>query len=136
MRFLGIPVEIVVSTKQFRELKSPHQNAVLITSSKKHAQQFGENSSYILESNQIPEQLHELNDRFQIFEKINFLTICSICNTPIKSIEKSEIEDQVPPKVREPHDSFWYCEKCGRVYWEGSHIKRLKNKLQRMNVPV
>jgi uncharacterized protein len=32
----------------------------------------------------------------------------------------------VPPHVYEAHDEFLQCTSCGRIYWKGSHVKRMK----------
>lgn len=36
---------------------------------------------------------------------------------------------QAPP-VREEQDAFRRCPGCGRVFWEGSHVRRMRGKLE------
>ena len=35
--------------------------------------------------------------------------------------------DKVPPKVLRNVNCFYICEKCGKVYWDGSHMERALN---------
>ena len=53
------------------------------------------------------------------------LTRCSLCNEPLTVIDKQEARDLVPQYVYERNDSFLRCGKCGRVYWKGTHVKRI-----------
>ncbi|RIK91572.1 MAG: twitching motility protein PilT, partial [Burkholderiales bacterium] len=32
----------------------------------------------------------------------------------------------LPPSVRAHHERFSSCDACGRVFWEGSHWRRLR----------
>ncbi|SRR6266540_2759177 len=53
------------------------------------------------------------------------LTRCSECNVPLTLLKKPETADLVPPYIYETHDEFRQCASCGRIYWEGSHVKRM-----------
>ncbi len=51
---------------------------------------------------------------------------CPICNGETRAAIKDSMSNRVPPKVWEHNDAFWECVICHNVYWEGSHIKRLR----------
>ena len=51
---------------------------------------------------------------------------CTKCNAETFRIDKSKIKTQIQPRVLEQNDSFWQCEKCSQIYWEGTHIKNLQ----------
>ncbi|MDE2341825.1 MAG: hypothetical protein KGL63_00290 [Betaproteobacteria bacterium] len=36
---------------------------------------------------------------------------------------------RVPDDVRRPEGSLFMCPACGRVYWRGSHYRRLRERL-------
>ncbi|MGH1567493.1 MAG: Mut7-C RNAse domain-containing protein [Nitrosopumilus sp.] len=38
----------------------------------------------------------------------------------------------MPPGVLEYNDRFWKCDKCGQIYWEGTHIKNLQEFVHEM----
>ncbi len=65
------------------------------------------------------------------------LTRCSECNDVLASLQKRDAKDLVPPQVYEAHDEFLQCASCGRIYWKGSHVKRMNLPAGvKMNQPV
>ncbi len=72
-------------------------------------------------SNHVKEQLKEVIEATKLVpEKAKR---CIVCNAPLKSVERCEIEGLVPEFVWMRNSEFWICEGCGKVYWRGSHIK-------------
>jgi uncharacterized protein len=60
------------------------------------------------------------------------LTRCTLCNTPLISVEKKAIKTYVPPKVFETRDSFWYCSVCHKYYWMGTHYENMIEKISKL----
>jgi len=54
-----------------------------------------------------------------------FLTRCSLCNEALIPIAREEAKDLVPPYVYDKQESFLRCEQCKRIYWVGTHVKRM-----------
>lgn len=52
-------------------------------------------------------------------------TICLHCNAPLHPVAKGEVLELLPPSVRDTQNEFSMCPQCGRVYWKGSHWKRM-----------
>ena len=50
---------------------------------------------------------------------------CSVCNTPLVSVEPKTVEHRVPEDVIERGEEVWMCKGCQRVYWKGSHWPRI-----------
>ena len=62
---------------------------------------------------------------------------CSECNARIRKVEAGE-EDMLKEKSYVPMEmigkrEFWVCERCGRIYWEGSHWRNMREQLRRLN---
>ncbi len=53
------------------------------------------------------------------------LTRCSQCNEPLGELSKRDARELVPVYVYETHDRFLHCETCGRVYWAGTHVRKM-----------
>ena len=51
---------------------------------------------------------------------------CPVCNGELKYTKKNDILENVPTGVFENMNDFWTCKKCGKIYWEGTHIKNLQ----------
>jgi len=58
-------------------------------------------------------------------------TRCPLCNNKLVKITKDEVRGIVPPKVYEEHDEFWYCSRCGKAYWIGSHWRDIFSRLEK-----
>ncbi len=48
-----------------------------------------------------------------------------LCNTPLDDVDKVEVQAQLPARTAACFDVFWRCPNCRRVYWRGSHWRRL-----------
>lgn len=72
-------------------------------------------------------QLREIIERLDLARSIRPFTLCLACNAPLRPIDKAEIFDRLPASVQASHDCFTTCEVCGRVYWPGSHWRRMRD---------
>ena len=71
-------------------------------------------------------QVHEIFDRLDLARSARPFTLCLDCNAPLRPIDKSLVEDRLPPRIRESHTRFSTCDVCRRVFWEGSHWRRMR----------
>ena len=56
---------------------------------------------------------------------------CPICNYELVKVDRETVRDKVPRRVYEKHNDFWYCRKCGKVYWIGKHWKGIEETLKK-----
>lgn len=68
------------------------------------------------------------------FEKTAF-TRCSLCNIPVEEVDREAVAEQLPPKVRQRNPKVKRCPNCGKLYWEGSHVARLKESFRKLMHP-
>jgi len=52
---------------------------------------------------------------------------CSVCNGELASATKLEVAGRVPRSVESRHRLFYQCQDCGKIYWKGSHWKKLRS---------
>jgi hypothetical protein len=50
---------------------------------------------------------------------------CLRCNTELREIRKQAVDSALQPQTRQHYNQFKVCAGCGRIYWKGSHWKRL-----------
>ena len=62
-------------------------------------------------------------------DSARFFTRCPICNYPVEPIEKEDYIEEIPPYVYRTKDTFTRCSECSRIYWGGTHVDRMKEKL-------
>jgi uncharacterized protein with PIN domain len=136
LRILGFDAPVTEGKEQTARLLEGHPRAVFITGSKNHYNLFESYNSLLIKTHRISEQLAKLDETYGIFHLIQPLSRCSICNVPLKDVEKNTIEDQIPEKVFYSFHQFSKCPECGRIYWPGGHVIRMIDKLKRSGVPL
>jgi uncharacterized protein with PIN domain len=55
---------------------------------------------------------------------------CTICNNPVRAVSRSNVEGRLPERIVREHDEFSRCPTCDRIYWEGSHTRRIRERLE------
>jgi uncharacterized protein with PIN domain len=75
-------------------------------------------------------QLVEVLKQFGLTQTVltykGFLSRCLECNSPIVQVSEKQIADRLPAHVQETQKEFYFCTRCERVYWKGSHFERMK----------
>jgi len=56
---------------------------------------------------------------------------CPKCNSLLQQTDKTQVAERVPPTSLNLYSEFWICtnKKCGKVYWRGSHWKKISELL-------
>lgn len=52
-------------------------------------------------------------------------TRCPTCNERLRPAEREEVRGRVPEAIVGSYGTFLVCEGCKRVYWPGSHLRRM-----------
>lgn len=73
-----------------------------------------------------PEQLREIMTRLDLARSARPFSLCLVCNAPLHPIDKAAVLDRLPPSVRDSHQHFTGCDVCHRVFWQGSHWRRMQ----------
>ncbi len=89
---------------------------------------------YFIRSSDPLTQCVEVVRYFDAADAIAPFTRCMECNGMIGAVEKEQIADRLPPRVRHSHDRITQCADCGRLYWQGSHHHRLEEIVARVRV--
>lgn len=89
-----------------------------------------EKNLLLLSSNQPLEQLREVLKKFHLIsEEKRHFSRCIVCNTVLVPVPKRDAENKVPPFVFKTQEKFFFCSKCDKFYWAGTHVKNLKKKI-------
>jgi len=78
----------------------------------------------------LEEQLNQVLNLIKVDKEL-LLTRCTICNSLIKKINKSDVKGKVPEKVFANKDEFWFCSNCNKFYWTGSHFDKINEKINK-----
>ena len=80
-------------------------------------------------------QLREIFERLDLAHSAQPFTLCLYCNAPLRAIDKALVQQRIPPAVREHYERFSTCDVCQRVFWEGSHWRRMRALLDEIMPP-
>lgn len=72
-------------------------------------------------------QLREVVAHFGLSACFQPFTRCLECNAVLRQAEPAEVADRVPARVAAEQHAFTVCSGCARVYWPGSHWRRLRS---------
>ncbi|MFB3765165.1 MAG: Mut7-C RNAse domain-containing protein [Methanotrichaceae archaeon] len=99
--------------------RAKEENRTLITRDKRLADSCSSAgvNCILIRSAKLEEQLGEMA-RLGIPLDLN-PSRCTICNSPLHKVEPSEKEK-------------WICKGCGKLYWQGSHWKRIEETLKNL----
>jgi uncharacterized protein len=88
----------------------------------------GKDRALLITSDDVMDQVQQLIDRGFIHRRLA-LSRCSLCNTPLREANTCEIQnsDYAPKDWR--NLSFYWCENCQKLYWNGSHGKQLEERI-------
>ena len=97
--------------------QAKREKRIVITRDKRLAKtcQIQKRECILIRSSKIPEQLREMAQR-GIHLELNPQR-CTICNCPLQEVES-------------PERRTWICTGCKRLYWEGSHWKKMEKMLE------
>ena len=76
-------------------------------------------------------QLEEVVRVIDLVGAIRAYTRCMECNGELETVRRPEVAKSVPLQVFLVYRDFKRCRGCGRVYWKGSHLRRLNRIVER-----
>ncbi|KGW35670.1 thiS family protein [Burkholderia pseudomallei MSHR2451] len=80
-------------------------------------------------------QLQELFDRLDLAGSARPFRLCLSCNAPLRRIDPAEAAGRAPQGVLQRHTRFVTCDVCRRVFWEGSHWRRMRALIEHVSQP-
>jgi uncharacterized protein with PIN domain len=93
---------------------------------------------YYIRATQKHEQLREVVRKFDLYSQFRSFTRCMTCNAELVPKRREEIPDLMPAE-REEHtdpfpreiltlyEEFYFCPECRKLFWKGSHFKRMES---------
>lgn len=82
----------------------------------------------LLEANNLEECAESLSRQLPINWLYRPFTRCLVCNTRLRKADPAQ-QQKLPADVRKREGTL-YCPTCNKVYWDGSHVRRMRHRLQ------
>jgi uncharacterized protein len=131
MRVLGYDT-LYYGGKDFHELLqlARQQERVILTRNAKLTAKRLECNIILITEDRPPLQLKELLKKGIVFlNEKNLFSRCLLCNSVVERIGRQEAEGKVPEFIFHLHQEFYRCPRCQQIYWPGSHLERMKKRL-------
>jgi len=81
------------------------------------------------------QQLVEILQRFDLLGSIVAFQRCVHCNVLLQPTRKELISDRLQPETKQYYDEFSVCPSCDRIYWKGSHYRRMQRFIESVILP-
>ncbi len=78
---------------------------------------------HVLSSHDPRQQLAEVTRAWELDLEACAFTRCTVCNIDLEAGTGAA----APPRVRATCTAYQRCPSCGRTYWEGTHVRRLRS---------
>jgi uncharacterized protein with PIN domain len=105
---------------------SAQQNRILLTCDRKLLMRKAITHGYLVSSRKPRQQIHQVLERFDLFDYQSELARCLRCNGIIQTVSKQAIAAQLLPLTKQYYDEFFQCDSCNKIYWEGSHHTKIQ----------
>jgi uncharacterized protein len=111
---------------------STEQERILLTRDRGLLKHSAVTRGYWLRQTDSRRQAAEVVRRFDLERALCPFTRCMVCNEPLRPATR--VEERVPPPVAARHAAFHECPACRRVYWEGSHYRRMRRWIEELTL--
>jgi uncharacterized protein with PIN domain len=78
------------------------------------------------------QQLRALVLALQLAPPRELFTRCLLDNAALRTLAMEEAQPLLPEGVRDLPGPVRRCPECGRLYWDGSHVRRMRAALERV----
>jgi len=82
----------------------------------------------LLHCNGLSDCAEEATRRLHIDWHFQAFSRCTVCNTSLLNATPEQ-RQQIPEDAR-GDEQLLYCPHCDKLYWEGSHVRRMRKRLQ------
>lgn len=109
--------------------RSYEEGRILITRDRKLGRDWRVPDLYVVQSEKPLAQLEEVAARYELRLGERLFTRCSRCNVVLEEVPAASVAPGVLPAGIRDDETVRCCRVCGRVYWEGSHVARMRRTL-------
>ncbi|MDD4182420.1 MAG: Mut7-C RNAse domain-containing protein [Candidatus Omnitrophica bacterium] len=107
-------------------IQALRDDRIIITRTKEKIDDL-QKKTIIVTNDYVKEQLKEVIEKAKLkIEEEKMFSRCTLCNCVLVAACKEEIKTFVPERVYGQQTVFKKCETCGKVYWQGSHLEKVR----------
>lgn len=106
---------------------SVEENRIILTRDIGMLKMKAVSQGYFIRNQDSKAQLAEVLNHFDLHQAIDPFKRCIKCNGKLERVEKEKVMQQLQPLTQKHFDTFFKCESCQSIYWEGSHFDRMNS---------
>lgn len=133
LRLFGFDVLYYSNIEDRQVIKiAREQQRIVLTRDTRMLRSRGITDAVFISSDHVFEQLMEMKDRLD-FSDPALAERCILCNSVLQAIsDKNEVKDFFPDYVYHNFERFTRCADCGKIYWEGSHYRNIRERIKKI----
>jgi uncharacterized protein with PIN domain len=112
------------------------EGRILLTRDTRLLRRRGLPAHVFIESDHVTDQLRQVVGALRLDPESPPERRCVRCNVILESRPKAEILGLVPEFVWSHHETFWGCPRCRRIYWAGTHRRRMEEAIRALCTPL
>ena len=132
LRIAGYDTVIAERGRNDRELveQAHAEDRVLLTRDRRLVEiRKANDRTFVLESVGIDAWAAELVRRLGLDWNHSPFSRCNVCNVILEEATPA-LRRKLPPSIQALNEHVNVCPRCGRLYWEGSHVHRMRRRLE------
>ncbi len=130
LRILGYDAEYARGEDAALVQRARETGRILLTRDSGLLRRRGLPPHLFVHSDHVSEQLRQVIQAFHLTPAGPRAARCPRCNAVVEPRTKAEVFGRVPEFVWSHQDAFWGCPACGRLYWAGSHRRRMDDAIR------
>jgi uncharacterized protein len=131
LRILGYDTLYEASDEEFLR-EADQEGRIALTRNTRLAGRNGPGRIVLVRADRVHEQIGELIETLSLKpDPKDRMNLCARCNKNLLPVPKAEVEEKVPVYVFQNCPEFRKCPVCERIYWSGSHPRRVADFLRR-----
>jgi uncharacterized protein with PIN domain len=103
---------------------------VILTRDRRLLERRAARGGILVRGNYVHEQWTDLAVRLPHLREGAIMSRCAECNTLILPASPEEVRSEVPPYVFQTHREFYRCPGCGKIYWPGTHVGKIRRMIE------
>ena len=111
---------------------SLRQKRIILTRSLEVLKQNRVTHGYWLRHHEPRHQLQDVLRALDLFGQVHPFTRCMDCNGSIDKVDKAVTRGKIIPRVFQQFDEFRQCRECRKIFWQGSHHKRMLQLISKL----
>ncbi len=135
LRAAGYDTEIAVPEMSDREIleSALDQQRKLITRDRKLNEfRLAKETVVLLRANSFEDCIEEVTSKLRIDWQHRPFCRCMRCNTLLHEATVKQV-DELNRSFKKTVNNVYYCPRCEQLFWEGSHVTRMRTRLAEFN---